>query len=195
MNLFSLEKSAALLTGSGNELGLSVGLALRKAGASVIFHGTGPRPTSLPVDCAYSQADLLLQRNAARDVVQAAWETRPELNLLVCFPSESADAQLALAAINCVTQQFATRLQNEKHGGAIVLVLNPESAAPDAASSFNRGLSALVKSLATPLSGSGIRINGVAPTNPSQDLAGTIIFLCSPAADQITGHVLRVGNG
>ena len=194
MNAFSLENCAALVTNSGSELGLTVGLTLRTGGATVVFHGREARPSSLPADCPYSQADLLLQRNASRDLIQAAWEIRPELNRLICLPGSSVDAQLALAAVNCIVQHFADKVAEQKRTASIVLVLHPSVGGNETTESINRGLRGMTASLAASLRANGIRINAIDPGDSlNGDIAAMVVLLSSGAAKALTGHVLQMG--
>ena len=180
MKTFSLENNAALVTGSSQGIGFASAVALRAAGAKVIFHGLPARPENIPADCAYVQADLRLTDAPAR-LIAEAFAVRPDLDTLVCNAGSFFDApflemtrerwdrtlQLNLSATYFVAQEFAKRLVAEKRGGSICITTstNGLQAEPDStAYDTSKGaLVMLIRTLAVSLGDHGIRVNGIAP--------------------------------
>ena len=239
---FSLHNSAALVTGSSKGIGLAIGLGLREAGAKVVFHGSSPRPADLPGDAGYVRADLF-EASAPRELLQAAVQAQPGLNLLVCNAGSFFDVpflemtrelwektmQLNLTSTYFIAQEFARHLVAQKRTGAIVIVSSTNGTQAEADSTAydtsKGGLVMMTKSLAISLADHGIRVNGLAPglirtplterwldkradlrshyekkillgeIGVAEDCAGAAVFLCSPAARYLTGHVLTVDGG
>jgi NAD(P)-dependent dehydrogenase (short-subunit alcohol dehydrogenase family) len=180
MTIFSLKNNAALVTGSSKGIGLAIGLGLREAGAGVVFHGSSPRPGELPADSHYVRANLF-ETTAPRDLVQAAVQAQPGLNLLVCNAGSFFDVpfldmtralwektiQLNLTATYFIAQEFAKHLVAQQKPGAIVIVSSTNGTQAEADSTAydtsKGGLVMLTKSLALSLADYGIRVNGLAP--------------------------------
>ncbi|MGP4028853.1 SDR family NAD(P)-dependent oxidoreductase [Actinomadura sp. 3N407] len=106
--------------------------------------------------------------------------------------------------------------RDEGRGGAIVTMSSPGgSRAHDDQSAYDvtkAGIEALSRAIAVELGGLGIRANCVAPasvvgevrpatdlpagrTTAPEEVADATLFLASPAAAQLNGHVLRVDGG
>jgi NAD(P)-dependent dehydrogenase (short-subunit alcohol dehydrogenase family) len=180
MKTFSLENSAALVTGSSKGIGLAIGLGLREAGAKVVFHGTSPRPNEIPNECDYLTADLL-HADATGELFRMAVKVRPEINLLICNAGSFFDTpflemtrellektlQLNVACAYFLAQEFAKQLVAQKRAGAIVIISSTNGMQAEADSTaYDTSKGALVmltKSLAVSLANHGIRVNGVAP--------------------------------
>lgn len=242
MKTFSLQGRAALVSGSSKGIGLAIGLGLREAGAKVVFHGTSPRPSQIPPDSAYTTADLF-ERSAPPDLLRAALEVTPGLDLLVCNAGSFFDVpflemtrelwdktlRLNLTSAYFLVQEFAKHLVAQGRGGAVVIVSSTNgffAEADSTAYDTSKGaLIMLTKSLALSLAEHRIRVNGLAPglirtpltarwldaredlkthyekkillgrVGVPEDCAGAAVFLCSPAANYITGHILTVDGG
>jgi NAD(P)-dependent dehydrogenase (short-subunit alcohol dehydrogenase family) len=242
MKPFSLENSAALVTGSSKGIGRAIGIGLHEAGAKIVFHGTSERPPEIPGESDYVRMDLF-EANAPEKLFRAAIELQPQLNLLVCNAGSFFDTpflemtrerwdktiQLNLTATYFLAQAFAKNLVAQKRGGAIVIVSSTNAfQAESDSTAYDTSKGALVmltKSLAMSLADFGIRVNGIAPglirtplterwidtradlkahyekkillgkIGSAEDCAGAAVFLCSPAASYITGHILTVDGG
>ena len=180
MKTFSLENSAALVTGSSQGIGFATATALREAGAKVIFHGLPPRSKNIPADCAYMQADLM-QADSPTRLITDAFAELPNLDTLVCNAGSFFDApflemtrerwdrtlQLNLSATYFIAQEFAKRLVAEKRGGSICITTSTnglQAEADSTAYDTSKGaLVMLIRSLAVSLGDHGIRVNGIAP--------------------------------
>jgi len=180
MNAFSLATSAALVTGSTQGIGHGIALGLRAAGATVVFHGPGARPDTLPDNAPYVAGDLFQQGTPAA-VVDTALQLQPALDLLVCNAGSFFDVpflnmsatewdrtmNLNVRATYFVAQAFARALVARQRPGAILIVSStngfqsePDSTAYDTSKG---ALVMLTRSLAHSLAPHGIRVNGIAP--------------------------------
>ncbi len=180
MNRFSLENSAALVTGSSQGIGFAIANAMREAGAKVVFHGLDARPGNLPEDCAYVQADLM-QPDASARLVADAFAAQPGLDKLVCNAGSFFDTpflemtrerwertlQLNVSAAYFIAQEFAKRLVAAGREGSICVTTSTnglQAEADSTAYDISKGaLVMLIRSLAVSLGGHGIRVNGIAP--------------------------------
>ncbi|HSI63386.1 MAG TPA: SDR family oxidoreductase [Candidatus Saccharimonadia bacterium] len=180
MKAFSLEGRAALVTGSSQGIGLAAGLALREAGARVVFHGLETKPAEVPEDAAYVQSDLLAE-NASEALVAQAFTAEPTLDILVCNAGSFFDLpvlemtrerwdrtmNLNVRASFFLTQAFAQRLVVEKRSGCIVITASTNGFQAESDScaydSSKGALVMLTRSLAVSLAPHGIRVNGIAP--------------------------------
>ena len=180
MKAFSLADHAALVTGSSQGIGFAIGVALRAAGARVVFHGLPARPENIPADAGYVAADLL-QPDAAGHLVGSAFEAEPRLDTLVCNAGSFFDVpflemtrelwdktlRLNVTATYFVAQEFAQRLVAARRGGCIVITASTngfQAEADSTAYDASKGaLVMLVRSLAVSLADHGIRVNGIAP--------------------------------
>ncbi len=180
MNAFSLADRAALVTGSSQGIGYAIGVALRAAGARVVFHGLPARQDNIPAGAGYVAADLL-QPDAAGRLVGSAFEAEPRLDTLVCNAGSFFDVpflemtrelwdrtlRLNVTATYFVAQEFAKRLVAARRGGGIVITASTngfQAEADSTAYDASKGaLVMLVRSLAVSLADHGIRVNGIAP--------------------------------
>jgi NAD(P)-dependent dehydrogenase (short-subunit alcohol dehydrogenase family) len=242
MKAFSLSNSSVLVTGSSRGIGLAAGLALREAGAEVLFHGREASPAGVPQGAAYLAHDLA-DRNGPGALAEEAFAAAPALDLLVCNAGSFFDSSflemteerwdntmnLNVRATYFLIQAFAARLARERRPGAVVIVSSTNGfQAEEDSTAYDTSKGALVmmtRSLSLSLAQHRIRVNGVAPglirtplTAPwidaepdkrrhyekkillgrigvSEDCAGAITFLCSPAAAYITGQILVVDGG
>lgn len=176
MSTFDLSGRAALVTGSTQGIGLAIARALGEAGARVIFHGLRAGAELDP--CL--EADLM-QPQAPAQLVERAFELRPELDVLVCnaggffdapfgeMTVERWDKTLALNARAAffATQTFARRLEQSGRGGSVILVASTNGLQSERGSvaydSSKGALLAMTRALALELAPCGIRVNALAP--------------------------------
>jgi NAD(P)-dependent dehydrogenase (short-subunit alcohol dehydrogenase family) len=180
MKPFSLKQHAALVTGSSAGIGHAIGLALRDAGATVLFHGTRPRSAEIPPDSPYLSADLH-EHEAPRDMIRGGLKRAPDLNLLICNAGGFYDVpflemtrdrwrhtfQLNVAASYFLIQEFAKQMIAAKRSAAVVLVSATNAAQAESHStafdSAKGALVSLTRSLAVELAEHNIRVNAIAP--------------------------------
>jgi len=179
MKRFDLAGRAALVTGSTRGIGRGIADALLESNAKVLFHGRTP-PPDLPADAPLLKADLA-QPGAARELMDAAFEAAPELDILVCNAGSFFDApflemteerydqtlDLNVRAPYFLIQAFAQKLAAEKRSGSVVIIgsTNGFQAEYDS-TAYDTSKGALVmltKSLALSLGEYDIRVNCVAP--------------------------------
>ena len=180
MNAFSLEGSAALVTGSSQGIGLAIATGLRANGARVVQHGLQPQPDDLPADVAYVACDLTTE-DAAATLIAKACMTEPGLNLLVCNAGSFFDVpflemtpalwertmQLNARATFFLVQAFAKQLITRGVQGSVVIVASTNGFQAESDSvAYDSSKGALVmmtRSLAVSLAPHGIRVNAIAP--------------------------------
>lgn len=246
-NCFSLAGETALITGGGTGLGLGIARCFVQAGARVVL--AGRRETELAKAAAslgstasfvrhdvtqLSLADELVQRaeagagspltivvnNAGIHLKKPAVETTPE-------EFQSVLTTHVLAA-HAVTRAALPGMLERGHGNILFtasmasLFGIPLVVAYAAAKSAHLGM---VRTLATEVSGRGVRVNAIAPGwiesdmlrqamagDPKRaekilgrtamgrfgqpdDIGWAAVYLCSPAARFVTGAVLPVDGG
>jgi len=180
MKAFSLEGRTALVTGSSKGIGLAAGLALQEAGSRVLFHGREDPPRDVPSRATYLPCDLAAPDGAER-LAEAAFQTAPELDLLVCnagsyfdtrFLEMTADRWDRTMNLNVKTayflvQAFTRRLASCGRPGAVVIVSSTNGfQSEEDSTAYDTSKGALVmmtRSLAHSLAVHNIRVNGVAP--------------------------------
>lgn len=207
MKTFSLENSAALVTGSSQGIGFAVAAALREAGAKVIFHGLEARPDSIPSDSAYVQADLM-QPDAPARLISEAFAGQANLDTLVCNAGSFFDLpflemtrerwdrtmQLNLSATYFIAQEFAKRLVAAKREGSICITTSTNGSQAEADSTAydtSKGaLVMLIRTLAVSLGDHGIRVNGIAPGLIRTPLTATWME-GRPDSDKVLEHYRR----
>lgn len=180
MRTFSLAGNTALVTGSSQGIGLAIAHGLHAAGACIVFHGKAEPAPAMPPGSIYLVEDLLAPDGAAR-LVNAAFQARPGLNLLVCnagsffdvpfleMSAEQFDRTLNLnvRANYFVAQTFARALVAAKRPGAIVTTCSTNGFQPeDDSSAYDTSKGAMVmltRTLAQSLAPHRIRVNGIAP--------------------------------
>ena len=180
MKTFSLENSAALVTGSSQGIGFATATAMREAGAKVIFHGLAARLENIPSDASYLSHDLM-QPDAPARLIAEAFAAQPGLDTLVCNAGSFFDTpflemtrerwdrtlQLNLSATYFIAQEFAKRLVAAKRAGSICITTSTnglQAEADSTAYDTSKGaLVMLIRSLAVSLGDHGIRVNGIAP--------------------------------
>lgn len=177
---FTLRGRAALVTGSSQGIGYAVGNALRAAGARVVYHGKDSARVPIPPDSLYLTKDLLAPE-APAELVSAAFQGEPGLDLLVCnaggyfeVPFLDMDAtrwertmNLNVRATYFIAQAFARELVKRGRSGAIVTTCSTNGFQPEddcTAYDISKGaLVMLTRTLAQSLAIHGIRVNGIAP--------------------------------
>ena len=180
MKTFSLENSAALVTGSSQGIGFATATALCEAGAKVVFHGLQPRPGNIPSHSSYLSHDLA-QHDAPARLIAEAFAAQPELDTLVCNAGSFFDTpflemtrerwdrtlELNLSATYFLAQEFAKRLVAAKREGSICITTSTNGLQAEAHSTAydtSKGaLVMLIRTLAVSLGDHGIRVNGIAP--------------------------------
>jgi NAD(P)-dependent dehydrogenase (short-subunit alcohol dehydrogenase family) len=243
---FRLAGEVALITGGGTGLGLAIAQQMALAGARVVLAGRratvlkeaagGIGPQAAAVRC-----DVTRLKDAARVVAQAEARCGP-ITILV----NNAGIHLKKPALETSDEELLTVLKThvlgshaltravlpgmlQRRHGSILFVASmaslfgiPNVMAYATAKSAYLGM---VRSLATEVSPSGVRVNAVAPgwietdmsrkataADPArkrrilsrtplgrfgdpEDVGMAAVFLCSPAAKFITGAVLPVDGG
>jgi NAD(P)-dependent dehydrogenase (short-subunit alcohol dehydrogenase family) len=180
MNLPPLQGRKALVTGSTKGIGRAIAMAMREAGAEVVFHGSSKRAARLPADAPCFTCDLTAP-NSPRALVESAFKVQPSLDLLVSNAGSFFDVpffemdqkhwqrtiDVNLRSAFFVTQAFARRLVAEKRPGTVVIVASTNAFQSEFNSSAydisKGGLVTLTRSLALDLSKFGIRVNAIAP--------------------------------
>lgn len=180
MKAFSLAANTALVTGSSKGIGLALAQGVHAAGADVVFHGTIPRPASLPPESAYVPRDLLEADGPARLIADTV-ALKPALDLLVCNAGSFFDVpflemtpaqwdrtlNLNARAAYFLVQAFARHLVAGGRTGAVVIVSSTNGfQAEEDSTAYDTSKGALVmmtRTLAQALAPHGIRVNGLAP--------------------------------
>lgn len=207
MKAFSLEGRAALVTGSSQGIGLAAGLALKEAGARVVFHGHNTKPVEVPADSHYVQSDLLAE-DASEALISQAFSAEPGLDMLVCNAGSFFDLpvlemtrerwdrtmNLNVRASFFLAQAFAKRLVTEKRSGCIVITASTNGFQAEADScaydSSKGALVMLTRSLAVSLAPHGIRVNGIAPGLIRTPL--TSVWMEPQSADLLTHYEKKI---
>ena len=244
----ALDNKVAVITGGSRGIGAATVRMFCAAGARVLFNYLRARDTAETLArecgterCVAVQADLS-GTASGEALVRAAVERFRRLDILVAnhgiWPPEDApidrmsDEQwrstlsINLDSVFSLVKHSVAQMKKQGSGGHIVLV---SSTAGQRGEAFHADYAAtkgavisLVKSLATELGPSGIRINAVAPgwvltdmsraaiaageaairnaiplrrVAEAEDVAGPVVFLASPLARHITGEVLNVNGG
>ncbi len=179
-NPFSLEGGAALVTGSTQGIGLGIARGLEEAGAAVVYHGIGERAATVPPGAPYVRRDLL-EPDAPAALLDAAFQERPGLNLLVCNAGSFFDRpflemdpatwdrtlNLNARAAYFAVQAFARGLVARGRPGAVVIISSTngfQSEEDSTAYDASKGAVVMMtRTLAQALAPHGIRVNGIAP--------------------------------
>lgn len=245
-NPFRLDGETALITGGGTGLGLAIARAMAAGGARVILAGRraplleeaaagiGPQAGFIPCDVkrfedaanAVARAQSLfgpitiLVNNAGIHLKKPAVETTEEEFLGVL--------QTHVLGSHALTRAVLPDMLRRKHGSLIFVASMaslfgiPNVLAYSAAKSAYLGM---VRTLATEVSPSGVRVNAIAPGwietemsrkamngDPArkrrilertplgrfgepEDIGAAAVYLCSPAAKFVTGAILPVDGG
>ena len=245
--VFSLADETALVTGGATGLGLGIARCLVAAGAKVVIVGRRQAEIDQAV-CELGSAAVGLSHDvtdfaAAPDLIKnAESKAGSPISILV----NNAGVHLKKPAVEVTTDEFATVLQTHVLGahaltaavlpgmlkrghGSVLFTASmaslfgiPLVVAYSAAKSAYVGM---VRTLATEVSGSGVRVNAIAPgwidsemmrkaldNDPARsekilgrtpmkcfgeasDIGWAAVYLCSSAAKFITGVVLPVDGG
>jgi len=244
---FSLDGETALITGGATGLGLGIARCLTASGARVVIVGRRSAEIKRAVDelgpNAVGLSHDITDFAAAKDfVAKAAVKAGSPISILV----NNAGIHLKKPAADVTTDEFSAVLNTHvlgahaltaavlpgmlerKHGNILFtasmasLFGIPLVVAYSAAKSAYVGM---VRTLATEVSGRGVRVNAIAPgwidsammrtalgNDPARsakilgrtpmnsfgdadDIGWAAVYLCSPAAKFITGVVLPVDGG
>lgn len=245
-NPFSLKGETALITGGGSGLGLGIATCFVKAGARVVLVGRREDVLNTAAKqlgrAATVEAHDITQMDQAEDLIQRMTKRVGPVSILV----NNAGIHLKKLAVDTTPEEFNSVLQTHvvaafsltravlpgmikrKHGSILFtasmasLIGVPYVSAYSAAKSAYLGL---VRSLATEVSQSGVRINAIAPgwiesdmvrkaldSDPArkakilgrtpmnrfgtaEDIGWAATYLCSSAGRFVTGVVLPVDGG
>jgi NAD(P)-dependent dehydrogenase (short-subunit alcohol dehydrogenase family) len=246
MDPFRLDRRVALITGGGSGLGLAIAEAMVQAGAQVILVGRD-RARLQAAASKLGGAAMCVTHDISADVTpadlaQAVRAMHEHVDILVnCAgvhlkrPALETDPEdfrrvleVHVLGAHRLVQAFAPAMV-ARHRGAILFIVSmtslfgiPQVIAYSAAKSAQLGL---MRTLATELSASGVRVNAIAPgwidTDMSrtalegdperlrrilqrtpmnrlgvpEDVGHAAVFLCSDAARFVTGAVLPVDGG
>jgi NAD(P)-dependent dehydrogenase (short-subunit alcohol dehydrogenase family) len=175
---FSLQGHTALITGSSSGIGFASGLALREAGARVLFHGKEARPPGIPAEAPYFEVDLI-DPEGIEKLAALAFRDDPPVDLLVLSAGGFFDVPFLEVTPAVWEKTFALNVRSAyflaqafarhraRRGGAIVLVSSTNGflAEPDSTvyDTSKGALVMLTRTLAVALAPLGIRVNGLAP--------------------------------
>ena len=244
---FDLTGETALITGGGTGLGLGMAKCLARAGARVVLVGRREAELKSAVAeigalASYVAHDIT-QLNRAGELVAAAEKTSGSpVSILInnagihlkkpAVETKPEEFQAVLTTHVCAAQALTTvvlpGMLARGHGNILFtasmasLFGIPLVIAYSAAKSAYVGM---VRSLASEISGKGVRVNAIAPGwikspmlrkalsgdearsnkilsrtpmgrfGEADDIGNAAVFLCSPAAKFITGVVLPVDGG
>ncbi|MDZ4799003.1 MAG: SDR family oxidoreductase [Bryobacteraceae bacterium] len=244
--VFSLAGETALITGGGTGIGLGIAEAFVAAGAKVVLAGRREHPLREAADrlgpnASYTVLDVADYNNLDGPVAEIQ-ATHGFIGILVNNAGNSlkkdtvdtTEAEFLSIMDTHVTGAFAlTRrlipaMKERGHGNILFMASMaslmglPRVIAYTAAKSAHVGM---VRSLASELSGDGIRVNAIAPgwiesamtrrafdNDPERkarvlartpmrrmgepaDIGAAAVYLCSPAAKFVTGVLLPVDGG
>jgi NAD(P)-dependent dehydrogenase (short-subunit alcohol dehydrogenase family) len=243
---FSLENDIALITGGGTGLGLGVARCFVEAGARVIIAGRREEPLESAVAelgpaASYEVYDVT-EVHAADNLVNRIAERVGPVTILI----NNAGIHLRKRAEDTTVEEFQAVLDTHLLGafaltravlpgmkargsGSIVFMASMASIMGlplvMAYSAAKSALLGMTRTMATELSGQGIRVNAIAPgwiTTPMlertvdidperkrrvlertpmhvlgqpEDVGWAAVYLCSPAARFVTGILLPVDGG
>jgi len=245
-NPFSLKGEVALITGGGSGLGLGMAKSFVAAGAKVVLVGRREAVLKNAVKqlgkAARHEVQDITQLDQTGELVADARKHFGPFTILInnagihlkkpaqdITPAEFQSViQTHVSAAFALTQAVLPDMLRRQHGNILFtasmasLFGVPLVAAYSAAKTAHLGL---VRSLATEVSGRGVRVNAIAPGwiesdmmlkalkgdparaqkvlgrtpmnrfGTAQEVGLAAVFLCSPAAQFITGTVLPVDGG
>lgn len=222
-----LEGKVVLIAGGSGALGQTVAPAFAQAGAQVIV--VDHNPPASPVEGRLAmKADVTDEADIRRlvaEVIQKVGRIDCLINLVGAFATgrvEETDLALwqRMLSLNLTSAFLLSKAvlphMTQRRSGRIVHVAARAAIEPfPGAAAYivaKSGLVALIRTLATELTGSGVTINGVLPTtidtpanrksmpdvDPSkwvrpESIAQTLIFLASEEAGQVNGGLVPVG--
>ena len=184
--LLNLKGRRALITGSGQGIGLSIARRLAQAGASVILHGrkdtTALRDlyeelSALPGGSGLILADLSTSQGCAA-LMQEVQETNGRLDLLINNAADQGIAALCDLDPDSITSMLSTNMaapilltrdfaRQAKPGAAIVNICSIEAIRPSLGhshyASSKAGLLQFTRAAACELGPKGVRVNAVCP--------------------------------
>jgi len=180
MNPFDLHGYTALVTGSSQGIGQGIATGLASSGATVIYHARQAGEGTAPPESICLFIDLTLPQ-APEDLIDAAFEHEPGLDILVCNAGSFFDVpflemtgerwrqtmDLNVRAPFFLIQAFARRLIARGNPGCVIIVssTNGFQAEYDSAA-YDTSKGALVmmtRTLALSLADARIRVNSIAP--------------------------------
>jgi NAD(P)-dependent dehydrogenase (short-subunit alcohol dehydrogenase family) len=243
---FSLAGETALITGGGTGLGLGIARSFVQAGARVVLVGRRAevleKAASDLGDAAVWEPHDILKLSESASLLDRITNRVGPISILV----NNAGIHIKKSAIELTTEEFHSVLQThlvaafgltrealpammERRHGSILFIASMASLIGiplvTAYSAAKAGYLGLVRSLATEVSPSGVRVNAIAPGwiesdmmrsafngDPAratkvlgrtpmnrfgqpEDVGLAATYLCSPAAKFVTGVVLPVDGG
>lgn len=244
--VFSLRDEVALITGGGTGIGLAIAQSMHAAGAKVVLVGRREAELAKAVEAlgtgaTYHVHDITHVDAAADLVAKVTTQTGPITCLvnnagvhLKKFAVDTTPAELQSVLLthvvgsHALTRAVAPGMTARGHGSILFIASMaslfgiPQVMAYSAAKSAYLGM---VRTLATELSGNGVRVNAIAPgwietamsrqalakdeararrilaRTPAArlgvpaDVGWAAVYLASPAARFVTGAVLPVDGG
>jgi gluconate 5-dehydrogenase len=245
-NAFQLQHQTALITGGGTGLGFGMARCLAAAGAKVVLVGRRKQELDQAAaqigDTAFALQGDVTDTAALPDLVREAEKLAGPISILI----NNAGVHLKKPAVDTTPEEFLTVLNThvigahaltravlpgmiERGNGSVIFIASmaalfgfPLVVAYSAAKSAYVGM---VRTLATEVSGKGVRVNAVAPGwidsvmmrkaldgdparrdkilgrtpmgrfGDADDIGWAAVYLCSPAAKFVTGTVLPVDGG
>ena len=243
-NMFSLDGKTALVVGAGSGIGQASALGLAAYGATVLCADVNEDAAGVTAEDINTQGG---NASAARvDItdsqdVEAVANSAPRLDILVCTPSVNVRKPMLdyteaefdkVVSLNLkgsfFAMQAAGRRMAQAGGGSIILFSSIRSQVVEPGQSVyaatKAGTLQLVKTLASELGNTGVRVNAVAPgvvetpltqqikdqpdwynayankgalgrwAQPSE-MVGAVVYLASNAASFVTGTLQLVDGG
>jgi NAD(P)-dependent dehydrogenase (short-subunit alcohol dehydrogenase family) len=221
--MHGLDGKVALVTGGGKGIGRSISLALAARGVRVVVTGRDEKALGETVgEIAYGGGKARHLCGDVRDAshleraVDRAFEVFGGLDIVIANAGVSgavllgaddlarADAILTtnLVGAYCTLHVAAARMKGPGRVIATGRALGAGSAGAVASSASTAGLCSLVRAAASELGPRKITCNAIllgAGTEPERDRAAAaaadlVVYLCSAAADAISGQAIRVGH-
>lgn len=216
-----LTDKTAVITESTSGIGLAVAQQLAAQGANIVLHGAGDTKEiekirvnielQNDVKAYYIHADLS-QAHTTRQFIDQAIQLMGGVDVLVNSAYAQPTDRMETLAVEDWDQLIALNLSAVFHATAAALpamqkqgwgrIINITAGQQQSLAMISKeAVVGLTKATGLENAGSGITCNAVCPSfvrepfvSPEQ-LAGAVVFLCSEAAQQITGTSLALDGG